>query len=283
MKFKILFLSFFIMTVVLIAGCSHKENPSQTVTDQATHEDPEGYWTCPMHPQVHQHEKGKCPICGMDLVHIDSPKKTESSSDTSSTPISNGIQVTDKQLGVVTIGRYTVSRKDLVVSIPVSGSILSSKEIVFQIYESDLALVKTGSDFVGSLSSFPQESLKGKITSIDSMVDPTTRSLKVSGVLDSPVQNVVSDGGFHGQIITQLKNQIVIPEDAVLHTGTRDLVYLISSDNHVSPLPVVLGSKSSNEYQVFAGLNDGDVISSGPNFLLDSESKIRGGNDQTHH
>lgn len=284
MKYKILFLSFAILSVVLIAGCSRNENPSQNMTDQAVHEDPEGYWTCPMHPQIHQHEKGKCPICGMDLVHVDPPQKTEKSpSDASSIPSSKGIQVTDKQLGIVAIGRYTVSRKDLTVSIPVSGSILSPKEVVFQIYESDLALVKTDSKFVGFLSSSPQESLKGKITSIDSMVDPTTRSLKVLGVLDQPVQNSISDGGFHGQITTQLKNQIVIPEDAVLHTGTRDLVYLISSDNQASPMPVVLGSKSAEEYQIFAGLNDGDVISTGPNFLLDSESKIRGGNDQASH
>ena len=280
MKYKILFLSFAILSTVLIASCNHKENSSPNTVDQASHEDPDGYWTCPMHPQVHQHEKGKCPICGMDLVHVDSPKKTEkSSSDTNSIPSSKGIQVTDKQLGIIAIGRYTVSRKDLTVSIPVSGSILSSKEIVFQIYESDLALVKTGSKFVGYSSSSPQESMKGKITSVDSMLDPTTRTLKVFGVLDQPVQNSVSDGGVHGKITTQLKNQIVIPEDAVLHTGTRDLVYLISSDNQASPMPVVLGSKSAEEYQIFAGLNDGDVISTGPNFLLDSESKIRGGND----
>jgi hypothetical protein len=27
-----------------------------------------GYYTCSMHPQVHQIKAGKCPICGMDLV-----------------------------------------------------------------------------------------------------------------------------------------------------------------------------------------------------------------------
>lgn len=25
-------------------------------------------WTCPMHPEIHQHESGKCPICKMNLV-----------------------------------------------------------------------------------------------------------------------------------------------------------------------------------------------------------------------
>jgi soluble cytochrome b562 len=29
-----------------------------------------GYWTCPMHPEVHQAKAGTCPVCGMDLVFI---------------------------------------------------------------------------------------------------------------------------------------------------------------------------------------------------------------------
>lgn len=27
-----------------------------------------GYWTCPMHPEIHKAESGNCPICGMKLV-----------------------------------------------------------------------------------------------------------------------------------------------------------------------------------------------------------------------
>lgn len=29
-------------------------------------------WTCSMHPQIRMHESGKCPICGMDLIPLDS-------------------------------------------------------------------------------------------------------------------------------------------------------------------------------------------------------------------
>ena len=35
-----------------------------------------GYWTCPMHPEIHQSAPGQCPICGMNLVYkATSPKK----------------------------------------------------------------------------------------------------------------------------------------------------------------------------------------------------------------
>ena len=33
------------------------------------------HWVCPMHPEVHNHEPGKCPICKMNLVKA-KPKST---------------------------------------------------------------------------------------------------------------------------------------------------------------------------------------------------------------
>ena len=31
------------------------------------------YWTCPMHPDMHEHGPGVCPICGMSLEAVDPP------------------------------------------------------------------------------------------------------------------------------------------------------------------------------------------------------------------
>ena len=28
----------------------------------------ESYYTCSMHPQIHEEKPGKCPICGMTLI-----------------------------------------------------------------------------------------------------------------------------------------------------------------------------------------------------------------------
>jgi len=39
-------------------------------TDDHDHGDLD-LWTCPMHPEIQQHEPGSCPICGMDLVLAD--------------------------------------------------------------------------------------------------------------------------------------------------------------------------------------------------------------------
>jgi YHS domain-containing protein len=36
--------------------------------DTAAATSPSGYWTCPMHPEVHKTASGQCPICGMNLI-----------------------------------------------------------------------------------------------------------------------------------------------------------------------------------------------------------------------
>jgi multidrug efflux pump subunit AcrA (membrane-fusion protein) len=268
-----------ILSVSVFTACSSKETSQQNSVNQAGHEDPEGFWTCPMHPQIHQHEKGKCPICGMDLVHVESKESSKPSSENTTTEMDvNEISVTSQQLNLVGTAQYKVQRQDITFDIPVSGNMISSQEVILQIYEADLALVQNESEFSGSANTSPGQTLKGKIKKIDAMVDPTTRTLKIYGTLDQPLKTALDDGGFHGKITVLQKNQIAVPEDAVMHTGKRDLVYIFSDKTHVKPVSVVLGSKSADHYQILSGLDEDDVISTGPNFLLDSESKIRGGN-----
>jgi YHS domain-containing protein len=38
----------------------------------------DGYWTCSMHPEIHQSAPGNCPICGMKLVFVNGAKDSTS-------------------------------------------------------------------------------------------------------------------------------------------------------------------------------------------------------------
>lgn len=274
---KKLFLGFFIALLIGLIGVGYssvhaENNKSKDSLDTKPHEDPEGfYYTCPMHPQVHEHKPGKCPICGMPLV-----KKSSAASNIKLNSDSE-IQVSTGQLNLAGVGKYTVVRKDLTFSVPVSGRFLSSREVVFQVFESDLSLLKSGVEFSGSPSSSPDEVLKGQIRSVDNLVDPSSRTVRVTGTLGRTPQRFIIEGGFNGEILAKEKSQIAIPEQAVLHTGEGDRIYVFSGDNKLKAQSVTLGKRAGDEYQVLSGLNEGDVISTGPNFLIDSEAKIRGG------
>ncbi|MDF2157644.1 efflux RND transporter periplasmic adaptor subunit [Algoriphagus sp. CAU 1675] len=60
----------------------------------------EGIWTCSMHPQIQQNEPGKCPICGMDLIPLET--STNSSLDPNAISMSpTAMQLSNVQTQIV--------------------------------------------------------------------------------------------------------------------------------------------------------------------------------------
>jgi Cu(I)/Ag(I) efflux system membrane fusion protein len=271
-----IFIVLFMVTLSIVAtGCTRKEVTSTSKVSE--HEDPEGYYTCPMHHQIHQHSPGTCPICGMPLVKTSGKQmvdKTENESE---------IRLSEKQMQLAAISKYTVTRKNVTGALPLSGRLISAREISFQVYESDLSAVHEGGNFKGTLSSTPNEVISGKIHHIENMLDPSTRTVSVLGTLTKPVTRSIVDTGFYGEVEIQMANQLTIPEDSVFHSGERDLVYVFTENNKLQPRTVVIGKKVAHEYPVLSGVQENEVISAGANFLIDSETKIRGGNDKTDH
>ena len=66
MKINILFL----MLIFLGFGCDKFSTEKTKDTSEHKSENIETFYTCPMHPQVREHEPGKCPICHMNLVKV---------------------------------------------------------------------------------------------------------------------------------------------------------------------------------------------------------------------
>lgn len=280
-----------LFSVIIIAGCSaqvdshlgdvSQKNSTQTEKIRAVSKVERAndakldYWTCSMHPQVHKSEPGRCPICGMPLIHVDHTQKNNPEV-TEQVQTNDGVDATVSQIQNSQLNKFIVHKKDIVFTIPVSGRLTSSREISIQIYESDLAYVKVGYEISGTLSSDPAHSLKGTIQHIDNFVEPSSRTVRITAQLSSSANPYLAETSFHGDIQFALKNQIAIPEDAVLFTGKKTLTYVFSSGNKFSARELVLGLKSKNEYQVLQGLKENEVVSANSNFLIDSESKIRG-------
>lgn len=246
----------------------------------------DSYWTCPMHPNIHQDKPGECPICHMKLVQV----KAQAAQTHANAEKRNNrevVQVTEQQVQLLGVQKHIVEKMDLKVRLPVSGRFISPSAVAFQVYESDLRSVKSGLTFRGESSFYPEEEIEGTISSVDSIVDPSSRTVRVVGSVRQGPRNVLSESSFRGEVEIKLKDRIAIPESAVLHTGAEDIVYLFGDGNRLTARTVKLGAKTETFYEILGGLEVGEAISSGPNFLIDSEAKIRGTpgetDDQAHH
>ena len=66
-----------------------------------------------------------------------------------------------------------------------------------------------------------------------------------------------------------------IPADAVVRSGTKDVVFLSLGDGKFEPREVQLGVTNDNLVEVTAGLAVGQEVVARANFLVDSESQLR--------
>jgi len=280
MKKKLIWIASAIFILGLWASknfIKESEVKSKTATNQI---DANSYWTCPMHPQIHMDHAGECPICHMKLVQVKAQIQEEQQAQSNQ---GTEVQATSNQLELVGIQKTTVEKMSLFAKIPVAGRFQSSGTVVFQVYESDLHYIKPGVTFKGESSSYSEEEINGVISSVDSIIDPTSRTVRAIGAVKNGPRGIIPETSFSGVIEIELKDRIAIPESSVLHSGQGDLVYLFGASNKLSARRVKLGLKAESFYEVVSGLNVGDVISSGPNFLIDSEAKIRGVNDHQNH
>ena len=167
-------------------------------------------------------------------------------------------------------------RRDLEQELHVPGRALGGGLVSFQAFEQDLAAVRPGLPFRASAPSLVGERLAGTVTSIESILDPMTRTARVNGTLTpAPSSPLRAESSLSATLLIRHPKVLVVPEGAVLHTGTRDLVFVVQDDGTFVPRAVTLGVRSRGFFEIKSGLSEGESVSAGSNFLLDSESKIQ--------
>ena len=143
------------------------------------------------------------------------------------------------------------------------------------VYESDLAALAEGQPVVATLPYLPESRFEGTIAYIYPYLDPSTRTGRIRVVLPNPDFALKPEMYADVNIAISKGLQLVVPEEAVVQTGPRQLVFLDLGDDRILPREVHLGFKGGGVYQVLSGLAEGDMVVTSANFLIASESRIR--------
>jgi cobalt-zinc-cadmium efflux system membrane fusion protein len=138
---------------------------------------------------------------------------------------------------------------------------LSSVWIVCDVYENDLPIVHMGEYADIHLIAYPNRVLKGRISNIGPILDPTIRTAKVRLEVANPGMLRVGmfvTATFHGQ-----SNEVraTVPADAVLHLHDRDWVYVPAPNGRFRRLSVVGGAMlPGNLQEIISGIKAGDQV-----------------------
>jgi Cu(I)/Ag(I) efflux system membrane fusion protein len=67
-----------------------------------------------------------------------------------------------------------------------------------------------------------------------------------------------------------------VPDDAVIDTGTRQIVYVDRGEGNFEPKEVLLGLRAEGFREVLKGLKAGEKVAASATFLIDSEAQLKG-------
>ena len=111
------------------------------------------------------------------------------------------------------------------------------------------------------LAAYPNRVLKGRVSNIGSVLDPTIRTAKVRLEVANPGLMRVGmfvTATFHG---SSAEMRATVPATAVLHLHDRDWVYVPAGNNQFRRKEVVGGvTLSGNMQEIVSGLKPGDQV-----------------------
>ena len=143
------------------------------------------------------------------------------------------------------------------------------KRIVIDIKvpENYVGVLKTGLKAEVTSSAY-KKIFNGKIETISSRIDPSTRSILSRIVVDNSNSEIIPGQLMTVKIIYDEIDQIGVPESAVTIQGNTAFVYTVDNDV-VQKRNIEIGKRNFGKVSVLSGLNEGEVV------IAEGVSKVR--------
>ena len=139
----------------------------------------------------------------------------------------------------------------------------SIMKLDFAVPEVFLATLKPGIRIVATASAYPGETFEGEIASMDSRVNPVTRSIMVRAMLKNDDQKLKP--GMLMRVVLQKNRReaLVIPEESLIPDGDRHFVFITAAGDEkmtVERRSVTIGARRKGEVEILAGVEEGQQV-----------------------
>jgi len=182
-------------------------------------------------------------------------------------PISGVIQELGVRAGMALAQGVTIAK--------ING--LSTVWLEAAVPEAQAGPMRVGQSANVTIDAFAGKSIVGKVIAVLPQIDATNRTLRVR--VELPNHGAALKPGMFAQVQFATgagKSVLLVPSEAVIRTGARDLVMVSSGGGQYVPVAVRLGREGAGKTVVLAGLNERDQVVASGQFLLDSEASLRG-------
>lgn len=146
---------------------------------------------------------------------------------------------------------------------------LSTVWVLANVYQSDLAYVRSGDNVVVQTDAYPQ-SFHGRISYVSPALDPNTRTLQARIVVDNPGEKLKKDMYCTVSVTAgTVANAITVPDSAVLRDDdNQPFVYAELANGQFGRRDITMGQRQNGVTEVLKGIQAGDrVVGDGSLFL----------------
>lgn len=154
---------------------------------------------------------------------------------------------------------------------------LSSVWGIAQIYQYELPWIKAGAKASLQLSYIPGKTYQGRVTYIYPYLDSDSKTIQVRIEIQNTNNYEFKPGMFADVAINSPLSlvTVAVPNQAIIHTGTRDVAIIALGNGYFEPRNVTLGVRGDGGYiQILNGIHEGEIIVTSSQFLIDSESNL---------
>ena len=163
----------------------------------------------------------------------------------------------------------------------ISDSLLVYKKggaiwIYADVFETDLAGIRKGLSAKISASYLEGKTIFGTVKSIDQIINPATRTAKVRIQIERSPENLRSESYVDVEIYIPMGEHLAVPLDAIVDTGEETYVFVNKDQDKYVPRKVKIKFRAQDQVAISEGLEEGDQIVVSGNFMIDSESRLKG-------
>jgi len=135
-----------------------------------------------------------------------------------------------------------------------------SIKLDFDVPEVYLARLVVGLEVMARSAAYPDRVFSGKVTSIDTRVDPASRTVTVRALIDNH-EGLLRAGMF--LTVTLLKQNIealMVPEEAIMPERSKQFVWVVGDDGLAELREVQTGRRRPGEVEILDGLQAGERV-----------------------
>lgn len=140
----------------------------------------------------------------------------------------------------------------------------------FSVPETFLPVVRDGMDITAHSIVFPKQLFSGTVSSVDTRVDPVSRSVQVRAVIPND-DSLLKPGMFMTVDLQRDRGQVLVaPEQAIVPEGSRQFVFVVT-DGIVEKRAVNIGFRIPGFVVISGGLVEGEAV------ITEGTGKVRDG------